>query len=103
MSVRKRFKSDGSFVWEFCITISKHPRKQYRKSGFKTKQLALEAEQEAIQKYKNKNITLNQNKTTFKDILTLFFEHIVITSKSIYFICYDDKVVKKITIILKTF
>lgn len=76
MSVRKRFKEDGSFVWEFCITISKHPRKQYRKSGFKTKQLALEAEQEAIQKYKNKNITLNQDKTTFKDILTLFFEHI---------------------------
>lgn len=76
MSVRKRYKEDGSFVWEFCITIQKKPRKQYRKSGFKTKQLAQEAEQEAIQKYKNKNISLNIDKTTFKDILKLFFEHI---------------------------
>ena len=39
MSVRKRYKADGSFVWEFCITISKHPRKQYRKSGFKKEQI----------------------------------------------------------------
>lgn len=76
MSIRKRFKNDGTFVWEFCITIQKKPRKQYRKSGFKTKQLAQEAEQEAIQKYKNKKITLNIDKTTFKDILNFYFEHI---------------------------
>lgn len=76
MSVRKRFKNNGSYVWEFCITIQKHPRKQYRKSGFKTKQDALNAEQEAIIKYKNKKNKLNPEKATFKEILDLFFEHI---------------------------
>lgn len=76
MSVRKRYKEDGSFTWEFCITITKTPRKQLRKSGFKTKSEALNAEQEAINKYKNKQLTLSPTKTTFKDILKLFFEHI---------------------------
>ena len=56
MSVRKRYKTNGSYVWEFCITIQKHPRKQYRKSGFKTKTEAQQAEYEAIKKYKNKKI-----------------------------------------------
>lgn len=34
MSIRKRYTKDGNFTWEFCITISKNPRKQYRKSGY---------------------------------------------------------------------
>ena len=76
MSVRKRFKKDGGYVWEFCITIQKHPRKQYRKSGFKTKQDALQAEQEAIIKYKNKKIKFNPERTSFKEIIDLFIEHI---------------------------
>lgn len=76
MSVRKRYKKDGSFTWEFCITVQKHPRKQYRKSGFKTKTDAQQAEYEAIRKYQNKVITFNPEKTKFKDILDLFLEHI---------------------------
>lgn len=76
MSIRKRYKTDGTFTWEFCITIQKVPRKQYRKSGYKTKQDAAKAEMEAIQKYKNKKIQLSPNKTTFKKIIEIFFEHI---------------------------
>lgn len=76
MSVRKRYKKDGSFVWEFCITIQKHPRKQYRKSGFKTKAEAQLAEYDAIDKYKNKYIKLNPDKTTFSNIMNVFLEHI---------------------------
>ena len=76
MSVRKRFKNDGSFVWEFCITIQKIPRKQYRKSGFKTKGEAQEAEKDAIIKYKSKQIKLNPNKTTFANVIEIFLEHI---------------------------
>lgn len=76
MSVRKRYKNDGTFTWEFCITVQKYPRKQYRKSGFKTKTDAQNAEREAITKYKNTNIKFSPQKTTFKDIIDLFFEHI---------------------------
>lgn len=81
MSVRKRYKSDGSFTWEFCITIQKRPRKQLRKSGFKTKQEAQQCEYEAIQKYKNKKIKLNPEKTTFKYIIGLFIEHIEVSQE----------------------
>ena len=58
MSVRKRTLKNG-VTWEFCITIQKKPRKQYRKSGFKTKNEALTAERLAVEKYKNKFISLN--------------------------------------------
>lgn len=81
MSIRKRYKKDGSFTWEFCITIQKNPRKQYRKSGFKTKTEAQQAEYEAIQKYKNKYISLNPDKTTFDEILNLFLDHITISNE----------------------
>ena len=81
MSVRKRYKKDGTFTWEFCITIQKRPRRQLRKSGFKTKQEAQQCEYEAIQKYKNKKIKLNPEKTTFKDILSLFIEHIEVSQE----------------------
>lgn len=81
MSVRKRYKPNGSYVWEFCITIQKHPRKQYRKSGFKTKTEAQQAEYEAIKKYKNKKIALNPEKSTFADIMCLFFEHITLSDE----------------------
>ena len=67
MSVRKRYKEDGSFVWEFCITISKHPRKQYRKSGFKKRDEAVEAEREAITKFKN-GYNLTSESSTFKEL-----------------------------------
>ena len=53
MSIRKRYKKDGSYVWEFCITICKNPRKQYRKSGFKKKEQAQLAEAEMLEKIKN--------------------------------------------------
>ena len=82
MSVRKRFKSDGSFVWEFCITISKHPRKQYRKGGYKTKGEAVNAEQEAISKYKY-GYNLNTEDMTFKKLAEMFLEKSKAKSKSI--------------------
>lgn len=75
MSIRKRTLKNG-VTWEFCITVQKKPRKQYRKSGFKTKNEALTAERLAIEKYKNKFISLNFDKTNFKKILTIFIEHI---------------------------
>lgn len=77
MSVKKRTWDDGKKTcWEFCITIQKKPRKQYRKSGFKTKYEAQEAEQEAIKKYKNKGKSLNPDKATFDYITKLFLDHI---------------------------
>lgn len=82
MSVRKRYKKDGSFVWEFCITIQKHPRKQYRKSGYKTKSEAQQAEQDAIQKYKN-GFNLIAENSTFKDLAEMFLESCKNKSKSI--------------------
>ena len=82
MSVRKRFKSDGSFVWEFCITISKHPRKQYRKSGFKKRDEAVEAEKEAIAKFKN-GYNLTSESSTFKELAEMFLKRCESKSKSI--------------------
>ena len=82
MSVRKRYKEDGSFVWEFCITIQKKPRKQYRKSGFKKRDEAVKAEQEAITKFRNGcNLTLET--TTFQDLALMFLEKSKSKSKSI--------------------
>ena len=74
MSVRKRQLKNG-YTWEYSITIQKNPRKQIKKSGFKTKYEAQEAEQKAERLYKNKYISLNPDKTTFKDIINLFLEH----------------------------
>lgn len=82
MSIRKRIKQDGSFVWEFCITIQKHPRKQYRKSGFKTRGEAVSAEQKAIASYVEGNNLLNE-KTTFADLSKQFLKHCENKSKSI--------------------
>jgi len=50
MSIRKRPSKSG-YVWEFCITIQKRPRKQYRKGGFKTKLEAQKAEAIALNKF----------------------------------------------------
>ena len=82
MSVRKRYKEDGSFVWEFCITISKHPRKQYRKSGFKKRDEAVEAEKEAIAKFKN-GYNLTAESSTFKELAEMFLKRCESKSKSI--------------------
>jgi integrase len=82
MSIRKRCKEDGSFVWEFCITIQKHPRKQYRKSGFKTKTEAVKAEQIAIAKYIDGQ-NLHHERTTFEDLSEQFFKYCSNKSKSI--------------------
>ncbi len=82
MSVRKRYKPDGSFVWEFCITIQKQPRKQYRKSGFKTKGEAVDAEQKALVLYKT-GYNLSAENTTFKELAELFLEKSKSKSKSI--------------------
>ncbi len=82
MSVRKRYKSDGSFTWEFCITIQKHPRKQYRKSGFKTKTEAQQAEYEAVSK-QLKGYNLDKENLTFKILAEMFLETCKNKSKSI--------------------
>lgn len=82
MSVRKRYKKDGSFVWEFCITIQKHPRKQYRKSGFKTKTEAQQAEYEAVS-MQLKGYKLDKENLTFKALAEMFLETCKNKSKSI--------------------
>lgn len=82
MSVRKRYKKDGSFTWEFCITIQKHPRKQYRKSGFKTKIDAQNAEREAIAKCVQ-GLNLSNENSTFSDLCKLFLDSRINKSKSI--------------------
>lgn len=82
MSIRKRYKQDGSFSWEFCITISKHPRKQYRKGGFKTKAQAVEAEQEAITKYCS-GYNLATEEMSFKELAEMFLAKSESKSKSI--------------------
>ena len=51
MSVRKRKLKNG-YTWEFSITVQKTPRKQIKKSGFKTKYEAQEAEIKAKKQYK---------------------------------------------------
>ena len=58
MSVRKRTLKNG-YCWEFCITIQKQPRKQLKKSGYKTKAEAQEAEREAIREHE-KGINFNK-------------------------------------------
>lgn len=74
MTVTKRWNKDKSnFCWQFCITIQKKPRKQYRKSGFKTKTEAVNAENQAIAKFVNGDILRHENKT-FYDIGKLFLK-----------------------------
>ena len=82
MSVRKRYKKDGSFVWEFCITIQKHPRKQYRKSGFATKGEAIIEEQKAIAKFID-GINLLKENSKFSDLAAKFIDSCSNKSKSI--------------------
>lgn len=72
MTVRKRNLKNG-FCWEFCITISKNPRKQLRKSGFKTKGEAQKAEQETLQKINIGKICTDT--ITFKQVADCFMEH----------------------------
>lgn len=81
MSVRKRYKKDGTFVWEFCITIQKKPRKQYRKSGFITRAKAIEAEQKAIAKY-IEGTNLSFENTRFSELAQKFLESCKNKSKS---------------------
>lgn len=81
MSVRKRETKTG-ISWEFCITICKKPRKQYRKSGFKTKLEAQQAEAEAIIKAKQ-GLHLNSENSTFQDLAELFLKSCENKSKSI--------------------
>lgn len=82
MSVRKRYKKDGSYTWEFCITIRKKPRKQYRKSGFKTKIDAQQAEYEAISKLFN-GYYFDKEAITFKNLAEMFLKTCANKSKSI--------------------
>ena len=82
MSIRKRSRKDGSFVWEFSLTICKNPRKQYRKGGFKTKGEAVQAEQEAIAKFKNGYNLIAEN-STFEVLALKFLERCESKSKSI--------------------
>ena len=79
MSIRKRQLKNG-YTWEYCITIQKNPRKQIRKSGFKTKYEALEEEEKAKKLFK-KVVSLNPEKTKFKEILDIFIEHIEISNE----------------------
>lgn len=82
MSIRKRYKEDGSYTWEFCITISKHPRKQYRKSGYAKKELAILAEQEAIARLVN-GANFAREKTTFSELCKQYLKYCETKSASI--------------------
>ena len=82
MSVRKRYKNDCTFTWEFCITIQKHPRKQLRKSGFKTKTEAQNAERKAIAKCVQ-GINFSNENSTFSDLCKQFLNSRKHKSKSI--------------------
>lgn len=73
MSIRKRIRKDGTFAWEFSLTISTKPRKQYRKGGFKTRAEAVKAEQEAITKFKSGYNLLTEN-STFEDLALMFLK-----------------------------
>lgn len=76
MAVKKRVWDNGKkSCWEFCITIQKKPRKQYRKSGFKTKLQAIEAEQEAITRLRAGE-NLNAEKLLFKYISNIYLDHV---------------------------
>lgn len=79
MSVRKRKLKNG-YTWEYSITIQKNPRKQIKKSGYKTKYEAQEAEAKAKEQYKTL-VVLNPDKTKFKYILDLFIEHIELSNE----------------------
>lgn len=71
MTVRKRVTKTG-FAWEFCITIQKKPRKQYRKGGFKTKAAAKEAEEQAILLHNSGK--LNTNTILFRHLVDAYIE-----------------------------
>lgn len=72
MTVRKRV-TKTSASWEFCITIQKTPRKQYRKSGFKTKAEAKEAEQKALLLYQQGQ--LNADTILFRHLADIYMEN----------------------------
>lgn len=82
MSIRKRYTKDGNFTWEFCITISKNPRKQYRKSGYAKRELAMIAEQEAIAKLVD-GVNIDKERSTFSDLCTQYLKTCETKSKSI--------------------
>ena len=82
MSIRKRVYRDGSSAWEFIITISKNPRKQYRKSGFRTRAEAVRAEQEAITKFVSGYNLLTES-STFEDLALMFLKQCESKSKAI--------------------
>ena len=82
MSIRKRVNSCGGVAWEFVITISTNPRKQYRKSGFKTRAEAVRAEQEAIAKFQN-GYNLGAENTTFEELALKYLERCKTKSRSV--------------------
>ena len=82
MSIRKRYNKSGGYVWEFCITISKNPRRQYRKSGYAKKEQAVAAEQEAIAKFVN-GVDLDKERSTFYDLCKKFLKSCETKSTSI--------------------
>ena len=82
MSIRKRYKKDGSYVWEFCITVCKNPRKQYRKSGFKKKEQAQLAEAEMLEKIKN-GYNISSENSTFSELAEIYLKRCETKSKSI--------------------
>lgn len=79
MTVRKRQLKNG-FCWEFCITVCKNPRKQLRKSGFKTKGEAQKAEQETLTKINLGKVC--SDAVTFKEVADCFMKHAENYSKS---------------------
>lgn len=73
MTVKKRTWGNGKTCWEFCITVQKRPRKQYRRSGFRTKEQALQAEREAYLLLDTGK--LNVASITFKEMFNIFIDH----------------------------
>lgn len=78
MVVKKRewiYKGEKRSSWEFYFDIQKKPRKQYRKSGFKTRGEAVEAERKAIIKFKEGE-SLKNCKVKFKEAASIYIAYV---------------------------
>ena len=73
MTIRKRQLKNG-FTWELCVTIQKKPRKQLRKSGFKTKAEAKAEEDRIIAQIANGELFVKDS-IKFSEVFEIFIKH----------------------------